>query len=98
VTYTESRGVGATVTWLKINYFDREGYAWCKGRCEWDTEIRIEGNGTTTDKHWIMAIVDVIGLPDRNFMGGRVEIDYKGIDDNGFDFSGKVTSTFEKPQ
>ena len=97
VTFTESQGVGATITWMNIVYYDIEGYAWCNGRCEWDVEIRIDGNSSTEDKHWINGVYDVIGLPDRNFIGGRVEIEYKGMDDNGFNFSGKLSSKFEKP-
>lgn len=97
VTFTESQGVGATITWMNIVYYDIEGYAWCNGRCEWDVEIRIEGNSSTEDKHWINGVYDVIGLPDRNFIGGRVEVEYKGMDDNGFNFAGKLSSKFAKP-
>ncbi|MCJ7694083.1 MAG: hypothetical protein MUO40_01525, partial [Anaerolineaceae bacterium] len=97
ITYTESRGIGATITWIKLVYFDSEGYAWCKGRCEWDVNTRIEGNSSTTDEHHIEGIIDAIGLPDRDFKGGRVEINYKGTDDNGYDFSGYLVSKFVKP-
>lgn len=97
VTFTESQGVGATITWMSIVYYDIEGYAWCNGRCEWDVEIRIDGNSSIDDKHWINGVYDVIGLPDGNFIGGRVEIEYKGLDDNGFNFAGKLSSKFEKP-
>jgi hypothetical protein len=97
ITYTESRGIGATITWINVVYFDSEGYAWCKGICEWNVNSRIEGKSSSTDEHHIEGKIDVIGLPDRDFRGGRVEIDYIGTDDNGYDFSGHLVSTFIKP-
>jgi hypothetical protein len=89
VTFTETRGVGATITRIGERYLDKSGGVWISEGGEWsDQTIVVDGNGTQTYESWVSSTDGNKG----DLRGGTVQVSYAGTDVNGNKFQGKVSA------
>lgn len=95
VTFTETKGISATIESIGRRYIDRDGGVWTLyGGSGWySTTITITAYGSYKYVNWVRTRAR--GNPD--LMGGTAKIGYSGHDANGNPFSGEVTSALAWP-
>jgi hypothetical protein len=89
VTFTEERGVDATIEKIGRVFVDTKGRVWTVGGDEWsDVTIDVPALGSDTYDSWARTTNG--DSPD--LRGGTVKVSYSGTDASGHAFSGSVTA------
>jgi hypothetical protein len=93
-TFAETRGISATIVWLKRVHTDRNGKKWSS---DWDgfaVTIHIKGGGSNSYSSWVRTKHDT----EPDLRGGTLLITFSGHDANGHNFSGSVSTTLAWPK
>jgi hypothetical protein len=93
VTFTEGKGIAATIEQIGRRYIDVRGGVWISNSGEWfDKTIEVPAGGSATYDSWVRTKHD----SDGDLRGGTVVVSYKGIDERGNAFSGSVSASLAR--